>query len=309
MRKNSAGMKGEGSSIAIAVIVIIVAALVILFMFPGAIGGFSFGGGGGAAIGIGAGTVGVVITAFDVTPPVIEGEDVATFTLTVSNNGGIDADNIQYDIFGLDDSNSWSGASETLDGQSELEHQDPARNIVGEITTQEWESEAQPKNTDITYPVTARVDYDYSTEADVVLIVYGRDNPNVKNTGITQSVISQVAVTEGPLSVTPRGTIPLIGQNTNDFRVSFDIVNVGGGRTHLGNPEDDLDRITINTEGCTLTGDNEVKLINGRRTVSCSVNPSISTDEQETISLNLEIEYSYIVEATRSIRVLRQVEQ
>ena len=302
-------MKGEGSSVAIALVVIVIAAVAVLVMFPGAIGGFSFGGGGGIATGIGAGTIGVVIKSFDVTPPVIEGDDVATFTLTVENNGGIDADNIQYDIFGLDDSNSWSGASDVFSGESTLEHQDPARQIVGEQTTQEWESTAREKNTDITYPVTARVEYDYSTEADVVLILYGRDNPNVKNTGISQSVISQVAVTEGPLSIIPRGTIPLIGQNTNDFRISFDIINVGGGRTHLGNPEDNLDRIRLSTEGCTLTGDSEIKLINGRRTVSCSVNPSIDTDEQETISINIEAEYTYIIEATRSVRVLRQVEQ
>lgn len=304
------GMKGQGSGVAVAFIVIIVIALVVLLAFPNVLGGFNFfGGGGSAPIGVGPGSAGVVINSFQITPPTIEGGDVATFTVEVQNKGGIDAESITYDIFGLSDSNSWSGKTTTQSGASTLEHEDLARGIPGESTVQEWESTSKEKNTDITYPVTARVDYKYRTETDVVLLLYGRDNPNVKNTGITQSTISQVVTTIGPLSVAPKGTIPLIGSNTDDFRISFEVTNSGGGRTYIGSKDTGLDKIKVSTTGCTLTGQSEVKLISGKRTISCKVDTSIKTDGQETKSVNLKLEYNYIVESTGNVQVLKQVDQ
>ncbi len=307
-------LKGDASGGAIAIIIIIIAAVVVLIAFPQVFSGIGlnlslFGGGGAVPIGVGPGTAGVVITSFTVTPPIVEGGDIATFTLNVQNKGGIDAKSIKYDIFGLSDSNSWSGKSTTQTGASTLTFEDATRQIPGETTTQEWESTSKEKNTDITYPITTRVDYDYKTESSLLLVLYGRDNPNVKNTGITQSTIGQISTTTGPLTVVPKGTIPLIGKSTDDFRVTFDITNTGGGRPYRGTKSTGLDKIKITAEGCTLSGESEIKLINKQKTVSCKVDPSISTDEQETKSVKLTIEYNYIVESTANVKVLKQAEQ
>lgn len=309
----SGGMKGQGGAAA-AVIIIIVIAVIVLFAFPNILGGgfnlFGFGGGAGAVpMGVGPGNAGVVINNFLASPPTIEGGDEANFVLEVENKGGINAESIKYDIFGLGDSNSWSGKSVTINGETELERADPTRNLRGEVTQHEWVSTSKEKNTDIRYPVTARVDYKYRTETNAVLILYSRDDPNIKNTGRTQSTISQVATTAGPLAVVPVGNIPLIGKNTDDFRINFDISNTGGGRPYSGSKDKDLDKIKIKTTGCTLSGDSTVKLIQGKRTISCKIDVKTSIEGPDTRTIELEIEYNYIVESKVDVQVLKSVEQ
>lgn len=313
-------LKGQTSSGAgIAIVIVIIGIVAVLLFFPQVFGGaginlssiFSGFGGGATAtpIGVGPGAAGVMITSFTANPPTIEGGDSATFTMTVQNNGGIEATNVQYDIFGLSDSNSWSGKQTAQTGLSTLAFADFTRQIPGETTVQEWESTSVKKNTDITYPITGRVDYKYKTEADLLLTLFGRDNPNIKNTGIIQSTIGQIAVTTGPIAITPKGTIPLIGKSTTEFRVTFDINNNGGGRPYSGSKTTDLDKIKISAQGCTLTGETTIRLINKVKTVSCTVKPSISSDGQETKSLKLTLDYNYIVESTANVKVLKQPEQ
>lgn len=305
-------LKGQVSGAAIAVIAVIVIAVVVLFAFPQVLGGFNIlGPSSSAPIGVGPGTAGVVITSFLVSPPIVEGDDVATFTMNVQNKGGIDTDSIQYDIFGLGDSNSWSGKLTTQTGATRLEKEDTTRQKPGETTVQEWESTAKKKNVDITYPVTGRADYKYRTEAELVMLLYGRDNPNVKNTGITQSTITQTSVTAGPLAVVPKGTIPLIGRSTKEFTITFEITNVGGGRPYSGSKTIDLDKIRVTAEGCTLTtsGSSDVKLINKQKTISCKVTPNIQSDGQDTKTVKLRIDYNYIVESTVQVKVLKSFEQ
>lgn len=314
-RPGFGSLKGDASGAAIAVIVIIIAAVVVLFAFPNLLGGFNLGflglGGGTAApIGVGPGTAGVVITSFIATPPQIDGGDDATFTMNVQNKGGIDADINEYKIFGLDDSNSWNGPHSSQTGLPKLEKEDATRQKPGDTTTQEWDSTSRKKNVDITYPITGRVDYRYRTETEMVMTLYGRNNPNVKNTGITQSTVSQVVTTVGPLSVVPKGTIPLIGDTTKEFTVTFEITNSGGGRPYTSSKTGDLDKIRMTAEGCTLTGSSaDVKLINKAKTITCKVSPGIASDGQTNKNIKLRIEYNYIVEATAKVTVVKSFEQ
>jgi hypothetical protein len=292
-------MKGD-AGIAIALVMIIVVAVAILFLFPNILGGL-FSGGTSAPIGVGPGTAGVVITSFVATPAITEAGEEVTFTLTVQNKGGIDADNIDYTIFGLTD---WDSVNSDEDGSNTLTREDPTRQIVGETSVQEWSATSNEKNTDITYPVTARVDYSYETESDVVLTLYGRDNPNVKGRGVTQSSIGQIAVTGGPLSVVPKGTIPLIGSK-QEFTMSFDITNIGGGRTYTDDRGSDLDKIKISSPDCEDMSNKEVRLINNVRSVSCRLQADIDNEGQQTMTVHLDIEYNYIVESTTNVRVLK----
>lgn len=306
-RSVSGNLKGAGA--AIAIIIVIVAVVAVVLLFPNILSGFT---GGQQPLGVGPGTAGVVITGFTATPAVTEGGEEVSFILTVQNKGGTNTDqvdignNIEYDIFGLSD---WKDKGDNIEepGAENLEKEDSSRQLVGETTTQEWSDEAPLKNTDITYPITARVDYPYKTEADVVLSIYGRDNPNVKGRGITQSSIGQISVTGGPLSVVPKGTIPLIGTKKK-FTMSFDISNIGGGRTYTNQKGSDLDKIIIDSDDCDISKD-EIRLINNLRTVTCRVTTGIdNSDEQETKTVHLEIEYRYIVESTTNVRVLKNSE-
>jgi hypothetical protein len=299
----SGNLKGAAGA-AVAIIIVIVAVVAVFLLFPNIIPPQA------QPLGVGPGTAGVVITSFAATPALTDGGEEVSFVLTVQNKGGTNTDqtdiggDIEYDIFGLSD---WESESEEESGSDHLEKEDASRQLVGETTIQEWSAEAPLKNTDITYPVTARVDYPYRTEADVVLTLYGRDNPNVKGRGVTQSGIGQISVTGGPLSVVPKGTIPLIGSK-KEFTMSFDISNIGGGRTYTKNRGSDLDKIIIDSDDCDISQD-EVRLINNVRTITCRVTTSIDeTDEQETKTVHLDIEYRYIVESTTNVRVLKNPE-
>lgn len=299
-------MKGNA---AIIMIVIIVVGLVVLVAFPGVIGGFSlgglFGGGGNQIVGaIGQGSQGVVITSFLADPVVIPSGEEVFFTLTAVNKGTQKATNVKYEIFGLDDSNSWSGKSVDSSGEKELLGIDTVSQREGMTTQQVWTSTSKEKKVDITYPVTARVEYDYKTSSAVVLNLYKRSDVDVKGTTTTGSGAYNVQTDLGPISVTPKGTIPLIGKNTKDFTLSFDIANIGGGRTFVGNKDSGLDKIKITADGCSLTSSSsDVKLINGRRTVSCKVTPNLPSDGPATHTIDLEIEYSYVIEGVTSVRV------
>lgn len=301
-------LKGASGG-AVAIIVVIVVALVVVVAFPGLLGGISLFGGGSKPIGVGPGTTGVVIDSFTVTPPTLQSGDSATFTMNVENKGGINADSIQYTIFGLGDSNSWGGASTTQTGASSLGFADATRQIPGETTTQEWESTSVKKNTDVTYPITGRVDYHYKTESTLLMTLLGRDNVNVKNTGVTTSSINQISTSVGPLTVTPVGTVPLIGSSTNNLRVTFQITNTGGGRTYRGDRGTGLDKISVSFVGCSINGQSDLKLISGTKTVSCNFSPGISSTDQGAKTITMTIDYNYIVEQTASVQVLKQEQQ
>lgn len=300
------GLKGQGGA-AVAIIIVVVAAVAILFLFPGLLGGIFTGGGSGAITGIGPGTAGVVITSFIALPAVTEGGEEVSFVLTAENRGGADADIQECDIFGLGD---WSpsGGSTEESCLSTLAKADPTRQTVGDTMVPEWSATAPEKNTDITYPVTARVDYRYTTEADIPLTIYGRNSPDVKNTGITQSSMGQIAVTGGPINVVPRGTVPLIGSNP-EFTISFDITNIGGGRPYSGTSSSGLDRVRIVDSDCeNIDNGHEYRLINNARTISCRVDSGISSDEKDVKVVHIEVEYNYIVESVTNVQVIKSSE-
>lgn len=298
-------MKGQG--VAVAIIIVIVAVIAVIFLFPNLLGGL-FGGGGSVGItGVGPGTAGVVITSFTALPAVTEGGEEVSFVLTAENRGGAEADITECEIFGLGD---WSpsGGSTEEDCLDELAKSDPTRQTVGDTMVPEWSATAPEKNTDITYPITARIDYRYVTDADIPLTIYGRDSPDVKNTGITQSGMGQIAVTGGPMNVVPRGTVPLIGSNP-EFTISFDIVNIGGGRPYVSDTASGLDRVKIIDSNCLNIEDGkEYRLINNLRTISCRVDSGIESDEKDVRTVHLEIEYNYIVESVTNVRVIKVAE-
>jgi hypothetical protein len=297
--------KGQGSGAAIAVIAVIIVAVVVLFAFPGITGGgFNFFGGGTAApIGLGSGTAGVVITSFAANPPVSDGGNEVTFELNLENKGGWDAESIKYDIFGIGDSLSWSGKTEDS-GETELIAANPSRNLQGGTTYHAWTSTPKEKNTDVVYTVTARVDYEYETDTNLEMQLYGRKDPDVARLGISQSKVNSITTTSGPMAVAVAGTLPLLTGSSDKFSITFEITNVGGGRPYVGSIASGLDKVKISAQGCDITSDNtEPRLTNNRRTVRCEVSPSIAEDKQDVKTVQFNLEYNYLIEKPTTVSV------
>lgn len=294
--------KGQGSTAAIAILAVIVIAVVVIFAFPGI---FNFGGGAANLVGLGPGSAGVVITSFKPDISVVDGDQPVAFQMELENRGGADAENVKYDVFGLGDSLSWKSKSEIEKGQSTLAQANPSKNIPGEFTRQVWEATPVEKATDVTYTVTGRVDYKYETISNLEMILYHRNDPDVKNLGVGQSKISSLTTSSGPMSVTTRGTLPLVTSSSDDFRVVFDITNSGGGRPYSGTVASDLDKITLKAEGCTIQGDTKVRLTSNRRTVSCKVDPNVADGQHEAKTVKLTMTYNYLIEATTTVTVIK----
>ncbi len=309
MKNNFIGtMNGSTGAI---VVILVIAAVIGFILFSGNSSSIpiSFPGGSSSTlIGVGSGTAGVIIKSFDISPLSIEGGDTTILTLEVENNGGFDATSIDYKIYGLSDQNSWSSVTSQLEGEKTLSAADSVRGILGGETTQEWEATSIEKRTDITYPVTVRVDYSYISEADVILQILGRDNPNIKNQNVQTSPSPQTQITNGPITITPLGSIPLIGTTSRPFTLTFQVQNIGGGRPYTDNPVADLDKIKIIADGCEVSDNfSELKLSNNVKKFNCKVTPNIDNEGEETKSINIRFEYNYVIQSQNSITVLRQL--
>lgn len=246
------------------------------------------------------GTAGVVVTSFFADPNIAKGGEPVTFTLTVRNFGGTIATNIKYEILGLEEFESVKILAE---GANSLEREDRERSILGEETIQEWEATTIAKKGNVTYPVTARIFYNYTTESNIVLGIYGRNNDLVKERGITQSIIGQVATTLGPLNVIPIGTIPLI-ENDEDLYINFDIVNIGGGRTYVDNINEGLDKVEIESQDCGYEESFIIEFKNNMKSVPCKVHIDIDFYGSETKVIQIKLKYSYVTDQTTNVRVL-----
>ncbi|MBI4894278.1 MAG: hypothetical protein HY833_00905 [Candidatus Aenigmarchaeota archaeon] len=295
-------LKGQGSGAAIAIIAVIVIAVVAIFAFPGI---FNFGSGGGSIVGLGMGSAGVVITSFAPDIATVDGDQPVSFAMELENRGGADAKSIKYEVFGLGDSLSWTSKNEIEKGASTLAQANPSKNIPGEFTRQVWEATPKEKATDVSYSVTGRVDYTYQTVSNLEMILYHRNDPDVKSLGIGQSRISSLTTSAGPMSVAVRGNIPLVSSNTDDFRIVFDISNTAGGRPYSGSVSSDLDKISIKSQGCTIVGDTKVRMTSNKRTVSCKVDPNVADGKHEGKTVQLTLDYGYLIEGRTSVNVIK----
>ena len=295
-------LKGQGSGAAIAIIAVIVVVVVAIFAFPGI---FNFGAGGGSIIGLGMGSGGVVILSFAPDIVTIDGDQPVSFVMLLENKGGADAKNIKYEVFGLGDSLSWSSKSEQEKGESTLTQANPSKNTPGGETRQVWDATPKKKAVDVSYSVTGRVDYTYQTVSNLEMILYHRNDANVKSLGISQSKISSLTTSAGPMSIAVRGNIPLVSSSTDDFRVVFDITNTGGGRPYSGSATSDLDKISIKSEGCTIVGDTKVRMTSNKRAVSCKVDPNVADGKLEGKTVQLTLDYGYLIEGRTTVNVIK----
>jgi len=245
----------------------------------------------------------VVITSFAANPPVTDGDNEVTFELNLENRGGWDAENIKYDIFGIGDTLSWTGKSEDK-GETELTAANPSKSLQGGTTYHAWTSTPKEKNTDVVYTVTARVDYEYETDTNLDMQLYGRKDPDVARLGISQSKLNSITTTTGPMAVAVAGSLPLLSGSSDKFSIVFEITNVGTGRPYVGSITSGLDKVKISSQGCTITSDNkEPRLTNNRRTVRCEVSPSIAEDKNEVKSVQFNMEYNYLIEKPTTVSV------
>jgi hypothetical protein len=66
-----------------------------------------------------------------------------------------------------------------------------------------------------------------------------------------------------------------------------------------------LDKISIKSEGCTIVGDTKVRMTSNKRTVSCKVDPNVADGKHEGKTVQLTLDYGYLIEGRTSVNVIK----
>lgn len=306
----------KGVAAAAVLLVLIVIGAAVFFLSPSV-----FRAGVPTVIGtVGAGTKGIVISSF--IPEVAALETVADqnenfiYTITVKNLGEQKAEALTATMVG----GLGNGTAEGL-SNIELRGGDPLQKIQGEEATGSWSVNLpDPRDTDITYTSTARVSYRYKTVNEVLVRIVNRDFLRQSTVaGAQQTVQSGVLsqkTTDGPLSVSATTRTPFIAATEGDVIINYEITNVGGGRTFIDSiTSENLDKVkvtqTTGTGGAVQTAECKNAFVHRlsagtRKVLSCTVHVTGVTTFVE-VPITLTIDYSYFVQASTSVTVLRKI--
>lgn len=282
----------------------------------------------------GSAGAGVIITSFAPDVQSVDAGSSVTFVANLKNVGGKTSIAGKASFFGL--SNDWSIASSFVDVLA-LAPADSSLGLSGEETSLDFTSTATTaaaKGADVTYDLSVRVMYGYTTTTDTLLRFitsdYQRTVPNTPK-GIQSSTTSS-----GPLLVTATARTPTLSVASTQGRVQFEIQNIGSGRvikaipavTPGTIPAADLDiikKITISGVGtgkcadkaaiggvvtldATAATPDNIRLAGGKsKVISCNVDVSGITNFKD-IALKVTIEYNYFVDSTTAVTVLKALE-
>jgi hypothetical protein len=310
--------KGASGAAIAAIVIVFVIIGSLVFLAPGLFGGLSFGGGGTSFTGVaGPGSQGLVIKSF--TKDVVNAEkDIPVlFSLEIENRGEKAATNVRATLFGLPtDTREWTFqpserefkfTSATFDGIA----------IDGSIQGYELSTiEATPKatrSTDTIYTVGTRVTYKYTTVFEGSVDVASRDYvKSITASGTTQSGVRLTSSksTLGPLTITARTTATNLADGTTEIKVIFDIINTGGGRVFdlsaTAPLTSNLDKIRVANGPNTNCPVTETRLINAQsRTITCTVRVSVTSEGYIPHSFGITATYSYFVDATVPLILLK----
>ncbi len=278
---------------------------------------------------------GVVITSFGPDLAEVDGKSTVTFTTLVQNIGGRTASEIKVLFFGL--SNEWDKDINTesvepfeakLDTSSitTLAPADPSSGLKGEEGSADLTVIAPSgKSNDVSYDISTRVFYKYTTESDTVLRFiesdYVKTNPN------TPKGIVSHSSTSGALNIIATARTPILSKSSTTGRIQFEIQNVGNGRVFNGfaagdaNTPKDLDVIsTITVSGLGTRGKcgdktgnsltlDPTRLAGGKsKIISCDIDVSGITNFADR-AIKVVITYSYFVDEVSHATVLKSFDE
>lgn len=260
---------------------------------------------------VGSGTQGVIITSFSPDTTTTETGINVTFTLVVENKGEQSATGVVAQLFGL--SPDWNQQAITFPSSqipTTLQGADVSGGMPGEMASgYVTVTPIASKATDTTYDANVRVAYTYRTISESLLRVATSDyvksiTPPGGQSTQTFGIISS-KTTSGPLTVNVKTRTATIPPGTTQVSLSFEIQNVGGGRTFDGTVTmtpaiNNLDQIDW-SGACSGGG----KLVGAKsRIITCTITLPSFTNFVE-IPVKLQIDYNYFVDSSTSVTVLK----
>lgn len=249
---------------------------------------------------------GVSIKELLVEPNVIESMEQAKVivTLLVQNVGGSYARNVKATLLGLDD---WNVEEDRTQRIGDLYPANPSVGLTeGQESVVTWTLDVPSgKFTETTYPFSVKVSYDYSTVAEG--IIRAVSSGYYRRTGDIGGIKS-FSYTSGPLKISVKAPRTIFSsQSGRTIPILFEIENVGGGRTYLGDEATGLDYVVV-IEEKPLKCPGKVYLSRGQRALAtCSLEIGNSNQDYVDVSFRVNFTYGYLVEKPSFITVLPQL--
>jgi len=172
----------------------------------------------------------------------------------------------------------------------------------GDSATIFWTLVAPEKDSDMKYPLSVLVRYNFETQMSMQAKVVTQDylyRTNEKSEIINQNFNS------GPLSI--KATMPSITSSGGEIPIVLEFNNVGGGSAYTYGTQptiENLGRLYFTVSGAYCPGGNDVRLPKGKgsNTVTCKINTA-GIREKQTYSVTVETMYSYILDSSTTITV------
>lgn len=238
---------------------------------------------------------GLTIVSFSPSDTTVEPGTPVDLSLVVQNNGGDVARNIHATLGGLTDDWQIDGRDRSI---SDIAHTDPARGINTAMQDQvDWTLVGPTLSTQLTYQVSAQVNYDYSTTLDTLVRATSFDyyRINKPQTG----VIGPSTISNGPISITVKAPNSVFAGSTVPVYVEFH--NTGSGR--VSGPAIDTISVAVSGEGISCQSGN-VRLIQGKDGfMQCTVS-TIGIPTFQDFRITVSAFYTYTLSATTQITVL-----
>jgi hypothetical protein len=165
-----------------------------------------------------------------------------------------------------------------------------------------WTLVAPPKDSDVSYPLSVSVVYNYQTELSVQVKVVTVDYLYRTN---EQSGITSQNYNKGPLKIT--ASMQSITSSGNEIPIVFEFNNVGTGSIYTYGTQPTIGNLGLlyfTISGAYCPGGNSVRLPQGKgsNTITCRINTAGIQDKQ-TYSITVSSLYNYIVDQSTTITV------
>ncbi len=247
---------------------------------------------------------GVVIKSYMIKPQTIyQGGNIDIF-LTIQNVGTYKTTVTPY-IFGP----SWLSCSLS---SVTLNAADPVNNVPGGITTLHCSSSANPnipQGMKETYTIYARLCYPYRTDYLTKITVNSKNEFMITNKQVYQSSGEQVGA---PIKISIY-SVPAFLKN-NKLTIYFLISNAGNGFPFIGDCEpspayQNVDTIssfsaTSDIGSLTCSPNHNIKLINGKAYVECTLNINLEDMPKKEITIHAIAQYKYMTQEKKSITII-----
>lgn len=268
----------------------------------------------GQVPGVPGAATGVIIKSFSPDISEIYSGDSVVFSLAVENVGEEDATNVQAKLFGL--GTGWTGWSTAYDdvNPSTLLKSQPEYKIPGGMGDAQWEPTSPTLRVDNTYTASVRLKYDYVTSAHGDIKVYTQDylktRPEEAESIMKSPGIASFSVSKAPVTVSLTGVArPLVTSPGKTASIAVLISNIGQGAP-FKNTENDMtitiDSIKVGDTTCVSGVDKRLPR-GGQGSASCSFKIPDFTD-YSTVPIDVQLSYSYFVDASTTIKVLKTLE-